>query len=183
MKNRLFMLCAALLTCLMISCLTSSGDGDENTGTSLINYKITESDLSGWTLTNTDVYPTVQELADAINGDVIRFDSYTGMTESMTQRLEKSSDQTINAIMVYYTVEKSAADMLKDRETSNTGSTLALPGYDNNTAFYVTGIGTITVYAKLKQCYIELLIGGIDDETTAKQVAVQVLGVYESKIQ
>ena len=157
----------------------------ETSGSTVINYQITASDLSGgWTATadGAKIYATQTDLCNAVNGDCVKWYEFPGLTETLVQSMDGPNGARFDAYVMSYATEGSADLILEDRRTLFQGNTFELPPFDETTAFYKPGMAGIEIFAQIGSCYINLLLDGYDDETLAKQFGAQLLAIYETKI-
>lgn len=149
--------------------------------------KINNGDVSGWTVKTSSEYTQDSWRSAVIDGGVDKYSKDRGFTISavLDEVLDGGSGKTIEIYALDYGSAANATTMFDYEKTTEYSSYLELltPDYTDTVAVgEITHSPDIYVFAHFKQFYIELRTSTFSDFPTAKNIAINLLGIFETKI-
>jgi hypothetical protein len=159
--------------------------------TNVSQLKISGSEISNWKLASSaDSFTlwTAANFYDDVDGGIENYLN-NGMIEvadiHMVGPVGRDGSQNIiatHSFIMDYGNSSNATAIYNYEKTVNSADAFKLPQYSMTTAFYITKMGGICVYAHLKKFYFELYFVGFSDVTEAAKTAVLFMGLFRSKI-
>jgi hypothetical protein len=159
--------------------------------TNVSQLKISSTEISNWKLASSaDSFTlwTAANFYDDVDGGIEHYLN-DGMIEvadiHMVGPIGRDGSQNIiatHSFIMDFGNDSNASTIYEYQKTVNSADAFKLPRYSMTTAFAITKMGGICVYAHLKKFYFELYFIGFSDQTEAAKTAVLFLGLFRSKI-
>lgn len=184
--NRLILRILPLCT-LILSC-NSSMQPQPQTPTTIIELKITNSEIPGWSASaaNSDtfcVYP-IDSLKccypGSVDGGATPYET-AGCKEVAYQTLTGPSEMIYSSHSMDFVTTSKATSMFTSMKSLKS-PVISITGFDTSIAFASKALQSFTVYAHFNKYYFEFYILGVTDDAAGLDAAAHFLTLYKSRI-
>ena len=180
---------------LIISCSSSTQQAPDtsskhlpDTSTTLLELKISDSDIPGWSTSaaNADtfcIYPVDSFYCCApgsVDGGATPYDS-AGCNEVAYQTLTGPSEMIFSSHTMDFLTAGKATSMFTLMKSLKS-PVISIAGFDTSAAFATKALQSFTIYAHFNKYYFEFYILGVTDENAGLNTAIQFLNVYKNRI-
>jgi hypothetical protein len=177
------MLCAGLL---LVFCKNATNAPKDSVET-VARLKINNGDISGWTITNSNVYYSAGVWADnpvdGCDGKAYALSNPSAYSEVLDENMGGPNGASVLIYILNYTTPANATERYNISKTITSSSADPLtPTFADSIAVGDNSHDAITVYAHFKQFYILLAFAGYADYQFSKTDAITFLGLLEGKI-
>jgi hypothetical protein len=145
-------------------------------------YKFEDGDLAGWkqsTEASSFELFSASNLSNKIDGPADNYVTH-GCKYAMYQELVGPDPQICRLVAMDFVTETQAASMVT-YQRDHASDITTIPGFDPSIAFGYPALTGTTVYANLKSLYLEVIIDGNPNKSSASEVGAQFLKLMEAK--